>query len=65
LEAPSQTLVIYMGLLSLPKISTALIAHGASNNKPIALREQGTMVQQRVFTETLTTLSEMIEPLTV
>lgn len=65
LAAPNQTLVIYMGLLGLPKICAALIAHGAPNDLPIALVEQGTMEQQRVFTGTLTTLPEMIGSLTI
>ncbi|MDZ4151102.1 siroheme synthase CysG [Methylicorpusculum sp.] len=65
LAAPNQTLVIYMGLLGLPKICATLIAHGASKDLPIALIEQGTMVQQQVFTGTLTTLPEMIKPQTI
>ncbi len=54
-----------MGLLGLPKICAALIAHGAHKDLPIALIEQGTMAQQRVFTGTLTMLPEVIESLTV
>jgi uroporphyrin-III C-methyltransferase / precorrin-2 dehydrogenase / sirohydrochlorin ferrochelatase len=65
LAAPNQTLVIYMGLIGLPKICAALIAHGAPKDLPIALIEQGTMVQQRVLTGTLATLPELIKSLEI
>lgn len=61
LAAPNQTLVIYMGLIGLPKICAALIAHGAPGGLPVALIEQGTMVQQRVVTGTLETMPDLVK----
>lgn len=60
LAAPNQTIVIYMGLIGLPAICAALIAHGAPKELPIALVEQGTLAQQRVFTGTLQSLPDII-----
>jgi uroporphyrin-III C-methyltransferase/precorrin-2 dehydrogenase/sirohydrochlorin ferrochelatase len=56
LAAPNQTIVIYMGLMSLEKICVALIAHGSPADLPIAIVEHGTTPQQRVITGTLATL---------
>lgn len=60
LVAPSQTLVFYMGLVGLPVICQQLIAHGRSPDTPAALVQQGTTVNQRVFTGTLANLSERV-----
>ena len=57
---PGQTLVFYMGLQGLPRICQALMAHGRDAQTPIALIEQGTMPQQRVFTGTLATINDTI-----
>ncbi len=54
-----QTLVIYMGLISLPLICQGLIEHGMSPDMPIALVEKGTLPEQRVVTGTLATISEL------
>jgi len=54
-----QTLVIYMGLISLPLISKGLIENGMSPDMPIALVEKGTLPEQRVVTGTLATISEL------
>lgn len=59
LAKPNQTLVIYMGLVGLPIICRSLIEHGASENLPAALIQQGTTDRQRVFTGTLSTLPEI------
>lgn len=59
LAKPNQTLVIYMGLVGLPIICRSLIEHGASENLPAALIQQGTTDRQRVFTGTLITLPEI------
>jgi len=59
LAQPNQTLVIYMGLIGLPYICRALIAHGAPEDLPAALVQQGTTEHQRVFTGTLTSLPEI------
>ncbi len=60
LVAPSQTLVFYMGLVGLPVICQQLIAHGRSADTPAALVQQGTTVNQRVFTGTLANLPERV-----
>ena len=56
LVAPSQTLVFYMGLVGLPVICQQLIAHGRADSTPVALIQQGTTYNQRVFTGTLADL---------
>ena len=61
LAQPNQTVVIYMGLVGLPVICKQLIAHGVDSSMPIALIEQGTTQNQRVFTGSLSTLPEIIE----
>ena len=54
-----QTLVIYMGLISLSQICERLIQHGMAADMPIALIEKGTQPEQRVITGTLQTISEL------
>ena len=61
LAQPGQTVVFYMGLVGLPVIVRELIAHGASPQLPIALIQQGTTHRQRVFTATLTSISDIVE----
>ncbi|MFT5571675.1 MAG: uroporphyrin-III C-methyltransferase/precorrin-2 dehydrogenase/sirohydrochlorin ferrochelatase [Cryomorphaceae bacterium] len=60
LAVASQTVVIYMGLVGLPVICKKMIEHGVSSDMPIALIEQGTTLQQRVFTGTLASMEETI-----
>ena len=60
LVAPSQTLVFYMGLVGLPVICQQLIAHGRAADTPAALVQQGTTVNQRVFTGTLANLADRV-----
>ena len=61
LAQPQQTVVIYMGLIGIPVICRELIAHGVDKDMPIALIEQGTTINQRVFTGTLASLPDSIE----
>jgi len=61
LSQPNQTVVFYMGLLSLPLIRDKLIENGVSPEMPIALVQQGTTPEQRVFTGTLSTIVEIAE----
>lgn len=56
LTHPNQTLVIYMGLHGAQTICEQLVTHGLSPETPVALVEQGTTPQQRVFVATLDTL---------
>ena len=55
-----QTVVFYMGLVSLPIICSQLMQHGAAAALPIALVQQGTTPGQRVYTGTLQTLPALV-----
>ena len=56
LARPGQTVAIYMGLGSLPMLSTKLIEHGLPPEWPAALIEEGTQATQRVIASTLAAL---------
>lgn len=56
LARPSQTIVIYMGLLGLPMLCKELVANGLPASTPAAIVQQGTTSNQRVLTGTLETL---------
>ncbi|MBK1694851.1 uroporphyrinogen-III C-methyltransferase [Chromatium weissei] len=60
LAQPNQTVVFYMGLIGLPIIVEQLLAHGVASTMPIALIQQGTTHQQRVYTGTLATILELV-----
>lgn len=53
LARPQQTVVIYMGLGTLPIICEQLIAHGLPATTPAALIERATLPEQRCVTGTL------------
>jgi uroporphyrin-III C-methyltransferase/precorrin-2 dehydrogenase/sirohydrochlorin ferrochelatase len=61
LAKPSQTIVFYMGLQSIEILSRELLAHGMPQDTPVALVQQGTTRNQRVFVETLTTLPTLVK----
>ncbi len=56
-----QTLVFYMGLVGLPAITSALMAHGMSAEMPVALVSKGTTAQQKVVTGTLASIVEALK----
>jgi uroporphyrin-III C-methyltransferase/precorrin-2 dehydrogenase/sirohydrochlorin ferrochelatase len=56
LARPRQTIVVYMGLLSLPVICRELVAHGLPRDTGAAVVQQGTTATQRVVAGTLGTL---------
>jgi uroporphyrinogen III methyltransferase/synthase len=53
------TLVFYMGVRQLPRISERLIAGGRPGSEPAALIERGTLPDQRVAAATLSTLADV------
>lgn len=53
LARPNQTVVIYMGLGTLPIICEQLVAHGLPASTPAALIERATQPEQRCVTGTL------------
>ncbi len=57
----NQTLVIYMGLRTLPIICNNLIKHGLSKDKPAALVQKATTSDQVVVVGTLETLAEKVK----
>lgn len=61
LSTPQQTVAIYMGLVGLPIICEQLMAHGVSAEMPIALIQQGTTKDQRVYIGTLSTMPDVID----
>ncbi len=60
LAHPNQTVVFYMGLHGAPTLCREMVAHGLPATTPVALVEQGTTPQQRVFTATLDSLLDVI-----
>ena len=56
-----QTLVFYMGLVSLDEICKKLIAHGRDKDTPAALIEKGTTTNQRVVVGSITTLADKVK----
>lgn len=61
LTKKGQTIVIYMGLSNLPKISKAYIENGGDRNMPAAAIENGTRRDQRVITGTIETLPSLVD----
>ena len=55
------TLVFYMGVQRLARISAALIAAGRDGEQPAAVVEAGTLAGQRTVSGTLATLPERVE----
>ncbi len=60
LAQAQQTVVVYMGLLGLEMLCQQLMRHGRAASTPIALVQQATTKNQRVFTGTLATLPEQL-----
>lgn len=65
LIASTQTVVFYMGLGCLSDICQQLMAHGRAAQTPIALVENGTTLQQRVFVGTLETINQQVRDFAV
>jgi uroporphyrin-III C-methyltransferase/precorrin-2 dehydrogenase/sirohydrochlorin ferrochelatase len=60
LAHPNQTVVFYMGLHGAPTLCKEMVANGLPASTPVALVEQGTTPQQRVYIATLDTLLDVI-----
>ncbi len=61
LAKPKQTLAFYMGLSSVTAIAGHLIEHGLSPETPLALVQQATTINQKVFTATLGSVDLLLE----
>lgn len=61
LVTTNQTVVFYMGLTGLSIICQSLIEHGRHKGTPIALIQQGTTPNHRVYTGTLETMPKLVE----
>lgn len=55
---PNQTIVFYMGLHTLPHLSSQLIAHGKDADTPVAIVSRGTQPQQKVLVGTLANIAD-------
>ena len=61
LVSSQQTLVFYMGLLSINTICEKLIKHGMDSSTPIAAIEHGTTRNQRVIVSKLREISSVLD----
>lgn len=59
LARPKQTVVIYMGIGTLPTIVAQLLAHGLAPDTPAALIERATTARERCVTGTIATLPQL------
>ncbi|HKP15614.1 MAG TPA: uroporphyrinogen-III C-methyltransferase, partial [Gemmatimonadaceae bacterium] len=55
------TIVLYMGVKTLPRIAAALVAGGMSPDTPAAAVQWGTYARQRTVVATVTTLADEVE----
>tara|TARA_B100000035_G_scaffold284375_1_gene267251 strand:+ start:1041 stop:2444 length:1404 start_codon:yes stop_codon:yes gene_type:complete len=58
---PNQTIVFYMGLVSIDIICSQLIKHGIASSTPCALIQQGTTNTQKEFIATLETMPALVK----
>ena len=58
---PNQTIVFYMGLVSIDIICSQLIKFGLDPKTPCALVEQGTTRNQKVYTSTIDEMNNLVE----
>lgn len=55
-----QTIVVYMGLAALPRITTQLLDHGLAGTTPVTVVENGTTPDQRVLASTLGDIADIV-----
>jgi len=58
---PGQTIAVYMGVGAVKVLCKELIKHGMDAKTPVAIIQQGTTVNQRIYTGTLQTLPEIVD----
>nr|MCS5623619.1 uroporphyrinogen-III C-methyltransferase [Candidatus Neomarinimicrobiota bacterium] len=58
---PNQTIVFYMGLVSIDIICNELIKHGLNSSTPCALIQQGTTPDQKVYISTLEGMADVVK----
>ena len=58
---PTQTVVFYMGINTLPKIAEKLVENGRDINTPAALIRKGTQPEQKTYRGTIGNLAELVE----
>ncbi len=58
---PNQTIVFYMGLVSIDIICSQLIKSGLDPKTPCALVEQGTTPNQKVYTSTIDEMNNLVK----
>lgn len=61
LVQPKQTVVVYMGLVGLAELTTQLQKHGMAASMPVALVQQGTTGNQKVWISTIKDLSQVAQ----
>ncbi len=61
LSCDTQTVVFYMGINTLAKITEQLVAHGRDANTPAALIRKGTQPEQKTYRGTIGNLAELVE----
>lgn len=57
----NSTLVFYMGVKNISEIVSGLIKNGKSSSTPLAIVQNGTMVNQEIFISTLKNVEEALE----
>ncbi len=57
LVQPNQTVVVYMGLISITQVIGELMAHGADPKLPVAIVDKGTRLDQNVVTGTMESIT--------
>lgn len=60
LANPAQTVCVYMGVAGAARIADRLVAHGRAPSTPVAVIENGTLPEQRLFRGTLDTLGALM-----
>lgn len=60
LVQPNQTVVVYMGLAGVEIICQELINHGMATDMPVALVQQGTTPEQKVYIAALADLPQVV-----